>query len=1114
MALHSARTRLLLRLTQASLALLLALPAQAWARSGDRELAEAESLLERHRWEEAARVCDSLIARLEKEPDHRRSLALAEAMDVRIDASRWGGRGHLPEVLALSERALAIREERLRTADPARMASMERLASVRLDRGEAAAAESLLSRAVTLRRGAREPRAYGLALARLADAQRAQRKFDESEKSARLAFATVTGAAAADTAVRVTAKSILGQALSEAGNFDEARRELESALSLASSSAHPDSAQMARTSRHLARVLILEGELEGAGAALSQALAIQERVLGTHHPELAWTDYVATFWTSMRGDFVAGRRHAERALAIREAVYGPDHPLVANALMQLGGAMRNLGDSEGAMQVLQRAVAIQRHAEPPKPADLATALSNLGSVYLVLGEGRRALACFEEAVAIREKVFGPGGGASFWTGTRIGHALLVAGDAAAAQAQIEKTIASPLKRNVFDLADALQIRGCAAYAQSRLAVADSSFDHAYALLDSALGIASPRTLESLGLRTAVRWRQGRKQEALADAHRAEEASREALRFMAQGLSEDEALAFERIRSSGLDVMLEFANQVDDAERVRILDAVVRSRLVVLDELADENRALPRDDGRVEPQVRELEEARLALSRALVEGLRAGAAPDSSVAAAHRRREAAERALAERSAAFRLNAGRAHAGLESVRRALPEHGALVSFVRWRNPDQFIRESNTSPDARPQDSLGTPMVERYGALVLRAGDASPHFVSLGPASQLEPLIERWAEACATPPPADGTIARAAERRVLSLGRAVRRKLWDPLQASLAGAERIFVVPDGAVGRVNLLALPDERGVYLAEKKTIVHRLTAERDLVPWESAGKDSRGVLALGGADFQSALQAPPLWAVSPEPISTAAYRSAVADSIRIVFGALPETGTEASEVASLWRQWGGQAPGEVVQLVGPAASEEAFKQLAPGRRVLHLATHGFALGARASAVTPQENSRGVGQVSAEPATAIRRGGPLLTGLALAGANAPADSSHEDGFLTAEEITSLDLSGAEWAVLSACETGLSEPDQIEAVQGLHRAFRRAGLRTVIMSLWAVNDTATRDWMKSLYRARLLDRTDTATAVRSACRAQIESRRKRGLDTHPFYWAAFVAAGDWR
>jgi CHAT domain-containing protein len=103
---------------------------------------------------------------------------------------------------------------------------------------------------------------------------------------------------------------------------------------------------------------------------------------------------------------------------------------------------------------------------------------------------------------------------------------------------------------------------------------------------------------------------------------------------------------------------------------------------------------------------------------------------------------------------------------------------------------------------------------------------------------------------------------------------------------------------------------------------------------------------------------------------------------------------------------------------------------------------------------------------------------------------------------------------EWAVLSACESGLSDPDAVEAVQGLHRAFRRAGVRTVIMSLWQVDDAATRSWMDKLYEARLGGRMSTAAAVQAACRGLIRERRALGLDTHPFYWAAFVASGDWR
>jgi CHAT domain-containing protein len=66
----------------------------------------------------------------------------------------------------------------------------------------------------------------------------------------------------------------------------------------------------------------------------------------------------------------------------------------------------------------------------------------------------------------------------------------------------------------------------------------------------------------------------------------------------------------------------------------------------------------------------------------------------------------------------------------------------------------------------------------------------------------------------------------------------------------------------------------------------------------------------------------------------------------------------------------------------------------------------------------------------------------------------------------------------------------------------------------MSLWSVEDQTTRRWMQALYAARLIDRRGTPEAVRTATLTVLQDRRLKGLTTHPFYWGAFVAAGDWR
>ncbi len=117
-------------------------------------------------------------------------------------------------------------------------------------------------------------------------------------------------------------------------------------------------------------------------------------------------------------------------------------------------------------------------------------------------------------------------------------------------------------------------------------------------------------------------------------------------------------------------------------------------------------------------------------------------------------------------------------------------------------------------------------------------------------------------------------------------------------------------------------------------------------------------------------------------------------------------------------------------------------------------------------------------------------------------------------LTAEEITALDLSRARWAVLATCATAAGSTHRYEGLFGLARAFRLAGARTVLTSLWPVDDAATAEWTQALYAARIGEGLDTAASIAAAQGRVIAARRARGDSTHPYNWAAFTATGDWR
>jgi CHAT domain-containing protein len=138
------------------------------------------------------------------------------------------------------------------------------------------------------------------------------------------------------------------------------------------------------------------------------------------------------------------------------------------------------------------------------------------------------------------------------------------------------------------------------------------------------------------------------------------------------------------------------------------------------------------------------------------------------------------------------------------------------------------------------------------------------------------------------------------------------------------------------------------------------------------------------------------------------------------------------------------------------------------------------------------------------------GNPLLhSGLVFAGGNHGAPQS----ILTAQQIASLDLGGVDWAVLSACNTGNGELRDGEGVLGLQRAFRVAGARSVIMTLWPVDDDVARQFMHELYAERLGLHSTTADAVWNSSRKLLAERRAEGKSTHPWYWAGFVGSGGW-
>src|SRR6185295_6921124 len=189
----------------------------------------------------------------------------------------------------------------------------------------------------------------------------------------------------------------------------------------------------------------------------------------------------------------------------------------------------------------------------------------------------------------------------------------------------------------------------------------------------------------------------------------------------------------------------------------------------------------------------------------------------------------------------------------------------------------------------------------------------------------------------------------------GVALRRRIWDPLASNLDGATRVFGVPDSAINLVPFAALPAATGGYLLERGPVIHYLSAERDLAAPEPSRTTMPGaLLAVGGPAFSTrqvfASTGPkPAPATPAHPEAVLATRGTGVSSTCIgfrsmTFNPLPGARAEAEDVAKLWTSSPTGQNEAAETLLGTVASEASFKRLAPGRRVLHLATHGFFLG--------------------------------------------------------------------------------------------------------------------------------------------------------------------------
>ena len=936
------------------------------------------------------------------------------------------------------------------------------------------------------------------------------------------------------------------------GKYTRAESLYQRSLKISERALEPDHPKTAQTINNLAALYHGQGDFRRAELFYQRALAIVEKIVGPEHPDtVACVNNLAELYRAI-GDYAHAEPLYQRALKIKEKSLGCMHPTIAISLNNLALYYAAEGDYGRAEPLYQRALKIREKALGPDHPDTATSCNNLAELYGSMGNYVRAEPLCHRALAIYEKALGPDHPNTANSLGNLAELYRALGDYVRAEPLYQRALKireKTLGPDHIDTADSLSTLAWLLVARERFAEALVLLTQAARIRDRMFGqICSFGSEKQRMAYLALVW---------PDLHI----------FLSLILS----------------YLLNSKGAIHSA-----LDLVLRRKAIGAEVLAVQHDAVL--GGRypaLEMKLRELTDLRMQIvQKTLVAPGPEGPEVYRKVLAEwNARKEQMESDLAKQIPELNLEQKLRLADTKAVALQLSESGALLEFVRFNVFDFKAVLAKGEPQWKPA---------RYLAFVVPAGKPEAvKMVDLGEAEPIDRAITEFRASilAGNESARDLGVLGSAVRptRDATTGAGLRTALLDPLRDALADCTQLVIAPDGDLARLPFEVLPVDDHTRLVDRYRISY-LGAGRDLLrfgetPTKTGGSpvvaadpdfDLGGTAAGRVTDhalpetptkprslldrmFHRKLIEPqtdeavpvaepdPLPTQAPTEIASLGHHSRDLDRAHIHFGRLPGTRVEGERIA---RHLG----------VEPWLDRTALEARLKGcrsPRILHLATHGFFLEGQKRDLN--EDLRGFGPIGGIGNDAFNRlsargiENPLLrSGLALAGVNTwlhhgtPPEEA-EDGILTAEDVTGLDLLDTELVVLSACETGLGQVQVGEGVFGLRRSFVLAGAKTLIMSLWKVPDLATAILMDRLYDNLLnkrlprdeslhesqrylrdvtigeirkdwlsQDMIERLAAGNTGMHKELDTLAKKPDDhrpfSHPLYWGAFICQGE--
>ena len=861
-----------------------------------------------------------------------------------------------------------------------------------------------------------------------------------------------------------TSVNNLGMLYFSKGAFEKARPLLTEVHSKQRKLFGTGNADYARYANNLAMYYDAVGNFKKAESLFLEAIRIRKSVFGENHKAVADSLNNLAMVYFELLNYEKAEELLKRAIEIRKSVLGDNHPLYSQSLNNLAQIYSKRKLYGLALPLMQKVKLIETTTIGKHHPDYARTLNNLGMVYLELGDYSKAKQHIAEAISIYKNSSSKGSRDYAVTVNNFAILCSLDGDFEKAAEYYSKSL--ELLTNTVG-------KRSHDYAMCRYNLSGAyrslgKHEKAAAILFEEISNIKDLSQEYSALQN--------QQQQLAFGKRVEIYLKRLTECAITDSNLIERVALTTVNTRGLTTLRQqsYRNLAESAGTKANLDElqVISQRLFNhMRDTSDEADWLKR--------LNELE----------------------------KRKEALERELSKTSSL--VESPQQDVSIAELNECLPPSSAFVVFgkasIKVKNDETYQ--------------------EQLTAFVFCKQDPNVRLLQLGPMDKVSAAIKEFRSA----------LRHDADSIAVTKGNAAATRLreivWLPIKNQINSAETVLISPIAEISSIPFAALPGSQpDTYLIEEFKIAYAPIPQ--LLP--SLAKTSEAVerpdgdlLLVGGVDFEGKQQK-----------KKRRRRGSAEALFKTDWQYLKHTLTEVIGIQRLFTEVFEVEPGAIKVLTGKYSTEDAFKTFAGRFEILHVATHGFFADSdpkRFQKFSPNEPIVLLPVETLSLQNIENRAGymheyhpGLISGFVLSSANNPPNDGSDDGILTAEEISYLQLSGVDLVTLSACETGIGKSEGSEGLLSLQRSFHVAGARTVIASLWKVDDFETGRLMERFYKNMFEKDMPKLDALVEAQRWMLKNPAKgiRGINkvkgreideddarTPPFYWAAWTLSGDW-